>query len=327
VATAELPEIRRSLDMVDDTEVDTALLVIGFGGGTGCGVGSVLLEELQSVYENPIYVLGVLPATTESNRRALTAARAVRTVVPLADAVLPVDNEVWRRGTHQITDCYEEINDEIVTRLISLFAAGELEPTSVSELRIDPADIRRTLEIGGLASIGYATLELETGSGGLLSRLRGLLGWSTDEQSNPVTDAATIKQLVHRALESQLTLPCDVSTADRVLLILSGPPSEISRKGFETSRYLLEQETGTVEVLAGDEPLRDATTITATVLLSNVTAVPRIDELQQQAVSYKDELADTSVEDRHDFLFQDGITDSQSGDSHSVSSDNTTSGD
>ena len=89
--------------------------------------------------------------------------------------------------------------------------------------------------------------------------------------------------MVQQALNSALTLPCDIESTDRALLILSGPPSAISRKGFETGRYLLEEETGTVEVLAGDEPLPDAETITATVLFANVTSVPRIDELQARA--------------------------------------------
>ncbi|MFA9518164.1 tubulin/FtsZ family protein [Halopenitus sp. H-Gu1] len=308
VADEERPEIRRALDRVDETEVDAAILVAGLGGGTGSGVGSVLLEELKSSYEDPVYVLGVLPATTESDDRALTAARAVRTIVPMADAVIPIDNEAWRRDADRIADCYDEINDAIATRIVSLFAAGESDPTSVSEMRIDPTDISRTLGVGGLASIGYATFEAEPDSNGLLARLKRLLGLADDTEANTATDAATIKRLVRRALESKLTLPCDVSATDRVLLILSGPPGDISRKGFETGRYLLEEETGTVEVLAGDEPLAGATTITATVLFSNVTAVPRIEELQRRAVAHLDETSAAAVDDRG-FEFQDESAD------------------
>jgi len=298
VASDELPEIRRSLDLVDDTEVDAAVVIAGLGGGTGAGASSVLLEELQSVYEIPIYVLGVLPAASESDRRALTAARAVRTLVPLADAVLPVDNEAWRRNIDPLDDQYETINEDIATRFVSLFAAGEADPASVSEMRIDPADVRRTLGVGGLATIGYATVDLDTENRGFLYRLKRLLGLVDEEPSGP-TDAATIKQLVGRALGSKLTLPCEITSADRVLLILSGPPSAISRKGFETGRYLLEDETGTVEVLAGDEPVPDADTITATVLLSNVTDVPRLSTIQQRAVdalsAFDDESPATST--------------------------------
>ena len=313
VASDELPEIRRSLDLVDDTEVDAAVVIGGLGGGTGAGVSSVLLEELESIYEIPIYVLGVLPAASESDRRALTAARAVRTLVPLADAVLPVDNEAWRRNADPLDEQYETINEDIATRFVSLFAAGETDPASVSEMRIDPADVRRTFGVGGLASIGYATVELDTEDRGLLYGLKRLLGLVDEEPSGP-TDAATVKQLVGRALGSQLTLPCAVTSADRVLLILSGPPSAISRKGFETGRYLLEDETGTVEILAGDEPLPRADTITATVLLSNVTDVPRLSTIQERAVdalsTFENESPATESADTTGFEFRTDADDS-----------------
>jgi len=324
VASDELPEIRRSLDLVDDTEVDAAVVIAGLGGGTGAGASSVLLEELQSVYEIPIYVLGVLPAASESDRRALTAARAVRTLVPLADAVLPVDNEAWRRNIDPLDDQYETINEDIATRFVSLFAAGEADPASVSEMRIDPADVRRTLGVGGLATIGYATVDLDTENRGFLYRLKRLLGLVDEEPSGP-TDAATIKQLVGRALGSKLTLPCEITSADRVLLILSGPPSAISRKGFETGRYLLEDETGTVEVLAGDEPVPDADTITATVLLSNVTDVPRLSTIQQRAVdalsAFDDESPATQSTGETGFEFDAETDDSTETTAHAADSD------
>ena len=79
-----------------------------------------------------------------------------------------------------------------------------------------------------------------------------------------------------------MTLPCDISSADRALIQLSGPSNDLSRKGFESGRYWLEQETDTVEVLAGDEPHESSSKLTAAILLSNVTEVPRIDEMQEQ---------------------------------------------
>mgnify|MGYP006274640727 FL=1 len=296
VARDDLPEIRRALDTVDDTAVDAALVVAGLGGGTGAGLGSVLLEELKTIYEIPVYVLGVLPADDESDRRAWTAARAIRTVVPLADAVLPVDNEAWDADASAVPvdgedgepEPFAEVNEAIAERVVSLFAVGEREGPPLSELRMDPNDIGRTLEIGGLATIGHTRTDLDVRSEGWFTKLRRLLGFDVPEPE-PQTDAMGIKQLVKRALESRLTLPCDVSTADRVLLILSGPPRELSRKGFETGRKLLEDETGTVEILAGDEPLSDAESITATVLLSNVTEVPRIETLQERAVDFERE--------------------------------------
>ncbi|WP_435126821.1 tubulin/FtsZ family protein [Halobaculum sp. D14] len=313
VATDELPEIRRALDLVDETEVDAAMLVAGLGGGTGSGVGSVLLEEMQAVYECPVYVLGALPAETEPDRRALTAARAVRTMVPLADTVFPVDNEAWRAGADDVSDRYREINDEIATRIVSLFAIGESGPATASEIRIDPADVQRTLDVGGLATIGQATIEIDVDTTGWLTRLLRQLGLAAGTPSDGPTDAATIKRLVRQALESRLTLPCEIASADRVLLLLSGPPEKISRKGFETGRYLLEQETDTVEVLAGDEPRPDASTITATVLLANVTDVPRIDDLQQRALAARTDGSGGESADGYGFDFEEEPVDEAAG--------------
>ena len=281
VAREDLPELRRALDDIDDTEVDAAMIVAGLGGGTGCGVSSVLLEELASIYEIPIYVLGVLPSADESDQRAWSAARAIRTLVPMADGVLPVDNEVWHTD-----ETYEAVNEAVATRIVSLFGAGEREGLPLSELRMDPNDISRTLAVGGLSTIGYVQTELSIEPDGWLDKLRKLLG-VTNHEPEAQTDATTIKKLVERAVDSKLTLPCEISTADRVLLILSGPPRELSRKGFETGRSLLEDKTGTVEILAGDEPDTEATAVTATVLLSNVTDVPRIEQLQQRALAFQ----------------------------------------
>ena len=108
--------------------------------------------------------------------------------------------------------------------------------------------------------------------------------WSDDEAS----DAAKIKGIVRRAANSRLTLPCEVSSADRVLVVLSGAPEAFSRKGIESARQWLEQEADTVEVLAGDDPREGSTAIAAVVLLSNVTETPRIDEIQEQAVDAQD---------------------------------------
>jgi len=284
VAQADRPEIRRALDRIDETEVAAVMLVSGLGGGTGSGVGSVLLGELQSIYETSVYTLGVLPARVEPDRRALTAARGLRTIVPQSDSVFLVDNDAWWQNTDSVANCYESINTMAVERVLGIFGAGERDHMSVSEMRIDPADIKRTLEIGGVATVGRQTLDIEVQSEGLLARVLRLLGQSPSTDDVPV-DASTVKNLISQAVRSEMTVPCDISSADRVLVILTGPPDTISRKGFETGRYLLEEETETVEVLAGDEPVQDATELTATVVLSNVTTVPRIDQLQRRAVT------------------------------------------
>lgn len=286
VTDEELHDIRRVFDFITINEVDGVLLVAGLGGGTGGGTGAVLLEELQNLFDKPIYALGVLPSKDDGGRLALNAARSLQSFVRTADNVILFDNETWLDDDSEET--YERANRELATRITSLLAAGELDGTRVAENIIDSSDMIRTLAPGGVSSIGYATLESTPDSGGLFSWVSNLFNHSDEEEDS--IGPVEVKRLVRQAVDSRLTLPCNVASAERTLAVLSGPPSKLSRRGFESARYWLEEETDTVEVLAGDEPNERASELTATVLLSNVTDVPRIDALQEQALAHKRKL-------------------------------------
>jgi cell division GTPase FtsZ len=290
VVRTDFPEIRRALDSVTMRKLDGVLVVAGLGGGTGSGVGAVLVERLQELYDKPVYVLGVLPAANEADEAALNAARSLRSVVPAADSTLLFDNDRWLDPEADDADeQYDRANGQLATRVMTLFARDDTDPSGIGANTLDSSDIVRTLEPGGVASIGYATADLDDGGGFLSWLLSVLPGSGGEEESDERTDAGKIQSLVRQSLNSQLTLPCEVSSAERALVVLSGPPEKLSRRGFESARQWLEEETETVEVLAGDDPRAGSSTVAATVLLSNVTEVPRIDAMQRQAVEYERE--------------------------------------
>jgi cell division GTPase FtsZ len=95
---------------------------------------------------------------------------------------------------------------------------------------------------------------------------------------------------VRRAVSARLTCPAEVACAERALGVVTGPDAKVSRKGIEDSRQWLESQTESVEVLAGDDPREDAERLSAAVLLSNVTSVPRVDALQEKAVDAQDKI-------------------------------------
>jgi cell division GTPase FtsZ len=293
IIRTDFPEIHRCLDSIPMRKLDGVLVVAGLGGGTGSGAGAVLVERLQDLYDKPVYVLGVLPATAEGDRAALNAARSLRSIVPAADSVMLFDNDRWiDPDADDVDEQYDRANLELASRVVALFARGDAGPETIGANTLDSSDIVRTLSPGGVASIGYAEIDLDDG-GGLLSWVLSLLpGSRSDEEPDDRTDAVKIQSLVRQSLNSRLTLPCEVSSAERVLVVLSGPPDELSRRGFETARQWLEEETETVEVLAGDDPRTGSSTVSAIVLLSNVTDVPRIDAMQRQAVDHQHERAD-----------------------------------
>jgi len=283
VAQKDIDEIRRIFDDVEIHEVDAILVAAGLGGGTGSGAGPVVIDELQTMYDEPVYGLGMLPGKYEGGRPALNAARSLQSFVTKVDNFIAFDNDAWRSRGQTIEEGYDEMNQELATRIVTLLAAGEVDETDVGENAMDSSDIMRTMEIGGVSSIGYASTDIDAPDEGLLSK------FSEEEVSEmESTDAAKIKGLVRRAVNSRLTIPGDVASAERALIVFAGRPEDISRKGVESARDWLEQETETVDVLAGDDPRPNSDTLAAVVLLSNVTETPRIDEIQEQAVDAQD---------------------------------------
>ncbi|WP_256403024.1 tubulin/FtsZ family protein [Halorubrum salinum] len=285
VAKTDIDEIRRVFDDIEIHEVDAVLVAAGLGGGTGSGAAPVVIEELQKMYDEPIYGLGVLPGQYEGGRPALNAARSLQSFVTKVDNFIAFDNDAWRSRGQTIEQGYAEMNRELATRIVTLLAAGEVDESDVGENAMDSSDIMRTLDVGGVSSIGYASTDLDVPKEGLLSKFN-----DAEEPQAESTDAAKIKGLVRRAVNSRLTVPCEVSSADRALIVFAGPPDVISRKGVESAREWLENEADTVDVLAGDDPRPNSSTLAAVVLLSNVTETPRIDEIQNQAVDAQNKI-------------------------------------
>jgi len=172
---------------------------------------------------------------------------------------------------------------------------------------VDASDIRRTLAAGGVSTVAYAETDLEPATRkqrGVLGRLRSNGSGGPQDGADPATK---VHGLVRRAVRSRLTCPADVGTAERGLIVVSGPPEEFSRKGLERACRWLENETGSVEVLAGDDPRRTADGLSAAVLLANVTGVRRIDALKRDAVAARDNI-ETQAAKREDSV-EDLVTD------------------
>ena len=310
VTREERHEIRRELDELEVFKADAVVVFAGLGGGTGTGGGAVLVEEFKSIYDTPVYAAVTLPSAEESDDRALNAVRGLKSFVPTADNVLLFDNDDWYPEVAQDSDEAtedgdengdgppwtpeerRELNDVFTTRLVSLFGAGEYARSSIPETAVDTSDLMRTLATGGVSSIGRA--RLDEPSRGFLARFWSFFSRSSEDES---LEAPQITELVRRALQSRLTIGCDVTGAERVMFVLSGPPKKLPRRGFENATYWLEEETGAAEVLAGDEPRPYASQVTASVLLSNVAEVPRIEALHRQVVDAESTAEDTAAAD------------------------------
>jgi cell division GTPase FtsZ len=289
IAEEDIDEIQGAIDNIPVHEIDAFLIVAGLGGGTGSGGSPVLAKHLKRIYTEPVYGLGVLPGSDEGGIYTLNAARSFQTFVREVDNLLVFDNDAWRKTGESVEGGYAEINDEIVRRFGVLFGAGEVEAgDNVAESVVDSSEIINTLAGGGVSTVGYATesVELNNSGGGLLSRFKD---GGDDDGMESANTTNRITSLVRKAALGRLTLPCEIEGAERALLVLSGPPAHLNRKGIERGRKWLEEQTGSMEVRGGDYPI-DEPNVAAAVLLSGVHNVPRIKELQQVAIEAQDNI-------------------------------------
>lgn len=285
VARKDLYELNRAVDDVPIYDIDAFLIVAGLGGGTGSGGAPIFAEALAETYQEPVYGLGILPSRDEGGRATYNAARSLPTFADATENLLVFDNNAWRGSDDTVGDGYARTNEEIARRVMTLLSAGSAVGDTVAENAMDASDIRRTLEPGGVSSIAFAKAQA-TEEAGLLDRFRG-------DGAADVDTAKKVSGVVRRAVQSRLTLQASPESADRALIVISGPPAEFSRKGLENARRWVEDQTNSIEVLAGDNPLPESDELTATVLLSNVTDVPRVDDLQDVAVSARENIEQT----------------------------------
>jgi len=307
IGDQESAEVLGATDSAPMGLTDAFLVVGALGGGTGSGAGPVVARTLKRVYTEPVYGLGVLPGTTEGGIYTLNAARSFKTFSREVDNLLVFDNDAWRQSGQSLSAGYGEINREIVRRFGLLFSAGELSAVEeVGESVVDASEIINTLATGGISTVGYSTGDLPASD----ARRRSLLGRFAANGHREVDEAEAVSRIqstVRQATLGRLTLPCEVASTERALVVVAGPPDHLSRKGIERAREWLEDEAATLEVRGGDFPQPSATRVASVVLLSGVSNVPRITELQQVAIEAQDNIRrlDEEHEDALDALVQD----------------------
>lgn len=296
IAAEDIDEIQGALDGIPTHEIDAFLIVAGMGGGTGSGGAPVLAKQLQRIHTEPVYGLGILPGSDEGGIYTLNAARSFQTFVREVDNLLVFDNDAWRKTGESVEGGYREINEEIVTRFGILFGAGEIGAgDEVAESVVDSSEIINTLSGGGVSTVGYASEVLSeeaSGGGGLLSRFTG--GGEPEIDTAHTTNRIT--SLVRKAALGRLTLPCDIEGVERALLVMAGPPRHLNRKGIERGRKWIEEQTGSMEVRGGDYPVSGAGEVSSVLLLSGITDVPRIRDLQEIAVEAQDNIEEIRAE-------------------------------
>ncbi|WP_042664994.1 tubulin/FtsZ family protein [Haloferax sp. ATB1] len=279
-------EHRQLLEPTDDAPIaasDAFVVCAGLGGGTGGPTAAVIAERLSEMYDQPVYGVGVFSTSTTDPQRASNTLRSLRRLVSTTDHVFGFDTASRVKEEPVSDETYDTLNAELARRLGTLFAAGEVTTADdVGESVVDASEIMNTLRGGGLATLGYSERPLPPRDTSVRGRLKRLIGDDT-ESVDQIDSLNRITTQTREAVRGQLTLPCDIGTASRGLLVITGRPAWLNRDAISQNQGWLEDQTGSLEVRNGDDPRPDADALSVLVVLGGVAPPERLTALQAVA--------------------------------------------
>ena len=247
--------------------IDAFFVIAGLGGGTGSGGAPVIISKLRQVYEEPIYLIGILPSEDEGKLMAMNAIECLQEIDGLVNGILLFDNDVWKKEGSPLETSYQTMNYELVKPLPLMLGAGESQNDRVGIKVVDASDIMNSWE--GFSYIGYSEMKAKN----VRDKLHFFKKRTSIEQLSPAMRCYTA---VRNAATLRLTGECDIHKARKALMIIAGPPDELNMEGFSHAKSWLESSIATSEVRGGDCPMRGWDVVAGLVLLSGFTDIPRL---------------------------------------------------
>jgi len=304
----DIEEVMTRLQSMDTMEIDAILLCCGLGGSV-IDIVPLIINELRKSYVEPIFALAILPCLEEGKRVSAKAADDLDVLQELVDAVILFDNETW---SHKIRAAiaaaeaentgvmsqlrqlptasdprshYNMLNERIARQIGLLLRAGEFNESGldVAEVVLDAGEVLNTLKGNGFVAVGYASERLPTGWLNFLHRRQSLKDFIQGSQEK----AARIISLAKKAVYEEVSVPCDLTSADKALVLIAGPSAELSMKGFQTVRKWIDRSIAGLEMRSGDYPVRNTSFVGIIVVLSGITNIPRVEEIRDIRTEYQ----------------------------------------
>jgi len=304
----DIEEVMTRIQRMDTLEMDAILLCCGLGGNV-INIAPLIIEELRKSYVEPIFALAILPCLNEGKRVSAKAADDLDMLRDLVDAVILFDNETWSRkiraaaaadekentgildqlrGSHRGLNPrthYRMLNERIARQIGLLLRAGEFNESGleVAEVVLDAGEVLNTLKGNSFVAVGYAAERLPTARLNFLYRRRSLKYFIEGSQEK----AARIVSLAKEAVYEDISVPCDLTSADKALVLIAGPSAELSMKGFQTVRKWIDRNIAGLEMRSGDYPVKNPSYVGIIIVLSGLSNVPRVEEIREIRAEYQ----------------------------------------
>ncbi|MEI6292468.1 MAG: tubulin/FtsZ family protein [Methanomicrobiales archaeon] len=295
-------EILNLLHNLDTGDKDAIILCTG-AGGTMAGIGVAILEKIRSTVVEPIFGLVTLPALEEGKRTSTKAAQDIDRLLPLVEGIILFDNEklpvhpgTGGKKTRQAAfqrlnplsktepaddrqGLYKNANTGIARRLGLLLRAGEINEggeIETGEVVLDAGEILNTIRGMGFIAIGYAAAD----TSGEKFHIGSLFNPSGARVESGHKKAERLVDLAKEAIYENISIPCDLTSAEKALILVAGPSQAISLKGFMTVRKWIDRSIAGMEMRSGDYPVKNTRYIAIIIILAGLTNIPRIKEIR-----------------------------------------------
>lgn len=313
----DIEEVMNRIQSLDTIEIDAILICCGLGGSI-IDIAPLIIDRLRKSYVEPIFALAILPCLNEGKRVSAKAADDLDQLRDLVDAVILFDNQTWsekikaaaaaERENTGIMDQlrrnplplisnprehYSMLNERIARQIGLLLRAGEFNESGldVAEVVLDAGEVLNTLKGGGFVAVGYATERLPAAWLDFLRRRQSLKYFIQGSQEK----AARIVSLAKKAVYEEVSIPCDLTSANKALVLIAGPSAELSMKGFQTVRKWIDRSIAGLEMRSGDYPVKNTSFVGIIIVLSGLLNVPRVEELREIREEYRLELEEEQL--------------------------------
>jgi cell division GTPase FtsZ len=271
-------------------ETHAFLLIAGTAGGTGSGSLPIIARAVKDRYiSKPVYALAILPfehEQTSESRSTFNTATCLKSTYDIVDAIFLADNQRYVRKDASLVSNIDRINRMIAEPFYDLMCAGEVTKAKyVGSRTIDAGDIIASLE--GWTTIGLGRTELPSFR----------FPWEVKKKS--FRDKALESFRGTRSMDatiSDLSLTCDPKDAGKSIYIISGPEKELNMDMVKSISDYIKELAPNALIRGGDFP-GERHYIDVTLILSQLSFVPRIKDIYEQATQYakdhKGQLEDT----------------------------------
>jgi cell division GTPase FtsZ len=312
-AKVDIDEITSRIQSMDLSETDAIFICCGLGGSL-VDIAPKVIAALRATTVEPIFGLVTLPCLSEGGKRSAKAADDIEMLSPLLDGVILFDNETWSQRMPPLQEkpaikgfkragifglkkkqkkemspqdyLHMMLNEGIVRRISLILRAGEFKADGgldLAEVVMDSGEVLNTIKGMGFITIGYAVQPLSPHPLSFLSRLRPANLFSDEANKS----ASRIVELAKQAIYQEISAPCDITSADKALILIAGPSYELSMKGFMTVRKWIDRSIAGLETRSGDYPVTNTKYVAIIIMLSGLENIPRLTELKEIREQYK----------------------------------------